>query len=285
MKVSINVTNYSWPTGVGAGLTEVARVADESSLDTLWVDDHLLQADPFAPEGHTEHLEAISTLGFLAGRTERVRLGAMVSPVTFRPPAVLLKAVSSLQALTGGRAWLGVGSGHQEQEARAMGLPFPPVAERFEYLEDTLRLAHHLWSGDESPFTGSRIKLEHPMDSPLPSPRPRILVGGTGKRKTLRYVAQYADACNVFDIPDGGVAVRDNFAVLAEHCAEVGRPVDEIEKSISTRINPGDSADEFADQLVRLGELGADHVVVITVGPWTADSVETVARAADLANG
>ncbi|MGH3469445.1 MAG: LLM class flavin-dependent oxidoreductase, partial [Thermocrispum sp.] len=200
-------------------------------------------------------------------------------------PAVLLKAVSTLDALTGGRVWLGVGSGYQADEARAMGLPFPPVAERFELLGDTLRLAHHLWSGDESPFEGRRIRLERPVDSPRPARRPRIVVGGTGKRKTLRLVAQYADACNVFDIPDGGTTIRENFAVLADHCADVGRPYDEIEKTVGTRLNPGETAEEFAEQLTRLGELGADHVGVITIGPWTAESVQVIGRAAKLAAG
>lgn len=282
MKVSISITNYSWPDGVHSGLTEVARAADEVGLDTLWVDDHLVQADPFAPPGHTEHLEAISTLGFLAARTERVQLGAMVSPVTFRPPAVLLKSISTLDALTSGRVWLGIGSGYQADEAREMGLPFPPVAERFELLEDTLRLAHHMWSGNESPFDGKQVRLERPVDSPRPATRPRIVVGGTGKRKTLRLVAQYADACNVFDIPDGGATIRENMAVLAEHCAEVGRPFEEIEKTVGTRLGLGDTPEQFAEDIARLAELGMDHVGVITVGPWMPEAVHVVGQAGKL---
>lgn len=280
MKVSISVTNYSWPGGVRGGLGEIAQVADEVGIDTLWIDDHLVQADPTAAPEHTEHLEAATTLGFLAARTERVRLGAAVSPVTFRPPAVLIKSVSTLDALSGGRAWLGVGAGYQEGEARDMGLPFPPVAERFEWLEDTVRLAHQMWSGDESPFDGKHFRLEHPVDSPLPARRPRIMIGGTGKRRTLRLVAQYADACNVFDIPDGGKTVRENLAVLAEHCAAVGRPYEEIEKTIGTRLNVGESAAEFAEHCAGLTELGLDHAVVIITGPWTPKAVRTVGAAA-----
>jgi len=282
MRVSISVTNYSWPQGVQTGLGEVAKVADEVGIDTLWIDDHLVQADPYAPQGHTEHLEAISTLGFLAASTAQVRLGAMVSPVTFRPPAVLLKSISTIDALSGGRAWLGIGAGYQEEEARDMGLPLPPVAERFELLEDTLRLAHHMWSGAESPFDGKQIRLERPVDSPLPARRPRIVVGGTGKRKTLRLVAQYADACNVFDIPDGGNTVRENLAVLAEHCEAVGRPFDEIEKTIGTRLNPGETAAEFAARCEGLLELGVDHICVITQGFWTPEAVRIVGEAGRL---
>jgi alkanesulfonate monooxygenase SsuD/methylene tetrahydromethanopterin reductase-like flavin-dependent oxidoreductase (luciferase family) len=280
MKVSISITNYSWPGGVRSGLDQIAAIADDAGLDTLWIDDHLVQADPTATPEQTEHLEAIGTLGYLAARTERVRLGAAVSPVTFRPPAVLIKAVSTVDTLSGGRTWLGIGAGYQEDESRAMGLPFPPVATRFELLEDTLVLAHQMWAGDESPFEGRQIRLEHPVDSPLPARRPRILVGGTGKRRTLRLVAQYADACNVFDIPDGGKTVRENLAVLADHCADVGRPYDEIEKTIGTRLHPGQSSDELAKQCDSLAELGLDHAIVITSGPWTPEAVRIVGTAA-----
>jgi F420-dependent oxidoreductase-like protein len=278
MKISISVTNYSWPDGAAKHLGRIAEVADETGIDTVWVADHLLQVDPFADPAHTEHLEALTTLGYLAARTERVRLGTMVAGVTFRPPAVLIKAVSTLDALSGGRSWLGVGTGHQDAEARAMGLPFPPVAQRFEQLEETLRLAHRMWSGDESPFEGRHFQLEHPVDSPRPAVRPRILVGGMGERKTLRLVAQYADACNLFDIPDGGKTVRHKLAVLAEHCEAAGRPFDEIEKTIGTRLEPGETADEFARRCAGFAELGFDHVGVITHGPWTEDAVRTVSR-------
>jgi F420-dependent oxidoreductase-like protein len=278
MKISISVTNYSWPGGPAKHLGRIAEVADETGIDTVWVADHLLQVDPFADPAHTEHLEALTTLGYLAARTERVRLGTMVAGVTFRPPAVLIKSVSTLDALSGGRAWLGVGTGHQDREARAMGLPFPPVAQRFEQLEETLQLAHRMWSGDESPFEGRHFQLDHPLDSPRPAVRPRILVGGMGERKTLRLVARYADACNLFDIPDGGKTVRHKLAVLAEHCAAAGRPFGEIEKTISTRLEPGETADEFARRCAAFADLGFDHVSVITHGPWTEEAVRTVSR-------
>jgi F420-dependent oxidoreductase-like protein len=280
MRVSIGVTNYSWPDDLPKHLDTIARTADETGIDTVWVADHLLQADPFADPAHTEHLEALTTLGFLAARTERVRLGTMVACATFRPPAMLIKAISTLAVLSGGRAWFGIGAGHQADEARAMGLPFPATAQRFEQLEETLILANQMWAGDEKPFEGKQFRLEHPVNSPNPATRPRILVGGTGERRTLPLVARYADACNVFDIPDGGATVRHKLSVLAELCAAAGRPYDEIEKTISTRLNPDESGPAFAERCAKFTELGIDHVAVITRGPWTPEAVRTASHAA-----
>jgi F420-dependent oxidoreductase-like protein len=283
MRLSMSITNYSWPGGpgnLGSELARVAQAADAGGLDTVWVADHMLQADPSSsPEA--EMLEAYATLGFLAAQTRRVRLGAMVTGVTFRPPSVLIKAVTTLDVLSGGRAWLGVGAGYNEDEARAMDLPLPPVAERFEHLEDTLRLAHRMWSGDSSPFEGQRHRLEHPVGNPLPltKPHPPILVGGMGERKTLRLVARYADACNLFDIPDGGKTIAHKLEVLARHCDVVGRPFDEIDKTVSTRLNPGESAEQFAERCSALGTLGLDHAVVITPAPWTEETVAVLAAA------
>ncbi len=175
-------------------------------------------------------LEAATTLGFLAARTERVRLGTMV---TYRPPAVLVKAITTLDVLSGGRAWLGVGSGYSEQESRAMDVPLPPVAERFERLDETLRL-----------------------------------------------VARYGDACNLFDVPDGGKMLRHKLNVLAEHCADEGRDFAGIDKTVSTRLDDGDSKDDFVRRCRELAELGADHVVAITAGPWDEKKVATLAAAA-----
>ncbi|MEV4318022.1 TIGR03560 family F420-dependent LLM class oxidoreductase [Actinocrispum sp. NPDC049592] len=277
MKVSISITNYSWPGSPAVELSRIAQAADAAGIDTVWVADHLLQVDPFADPTHTEHLEAMTTLGYLAAHTYRVHLGTMVAGVTFRPPAVLIKAVSTLATLTGGRAWFGVGTGHQEDEAKYMGLPFPPVAQRFEQLEETLQLAHQMWSGDTSAFSGKHFQLTRPVDSPLPPARPRILVGGMGERKTLRFVAQYADACNLFDIPDGGKTVRHKLSVLAAHCADLGRDYDSIEKTIGTRLGRDETAAQFAARCDAFAELGFDHVGVITHGPWTEEAIKTVA--------
>jgi F420-dependent oxidoreductase-like protein len=253
------------------------RAADSAGVDTVWVSDHLIQADPTAGPGQNDMLEAYTTLGFLAAQTEKVRLGTMVSAATFRPPALLIKAVTTLDVLSGGRAWLGIGAGYQEQEARAMGLPLPPVPERFERLEDTLRLAVQMWSGDETPFEGKHFHLEQPHTSPQPERRPRILIGGTGQRRTLRLVAEYADACNLFDIPDGGATVRHKLDVLRRHCDAAGRDYETVEKTLSTRLAPGETPEALAE---RVTALGIDHAILLTQGPWQVEDVARLALSA-----
>jgi F420-dependent oxidoreductase-like protein len=283
MRLSLSITNYSWPdgaAGLGAQLGRVVRTADEAGLDTVWVADHLIQADPNSTPG-AEMLEAYTTLGFLAALTRRARLGTMVTGVTYRPPGLLVKAVTTLDVLSGGRAWLGIGAGYHQDEARAMGLPLPPPAERLERLEETLRLAVQMWSGDDAAFEGAHYRLERPISSPssVRRPHPPILIGGMGERKTLRLVARYADACNLFDIPDGGQTVKHKLSVLARHCEAVGRPYDEIEKTLSTRLEPGESPDAFVQRCAASAALGIDHVVVITAGPWTEDALACLAAA------
>ena len=227
MRISLSLTNYSWrdgAPGLPSQLARVVRASDAAGLDTVWVPDHLIQA---APGSTLEEpmLEAYTTLGFLAAQPGTVRLGTMVSAATYRSPALLVKAVTTVDVLSGGRAWLGIGAGYHEDEARWMGLFLPPRAERFERLEDTLRVALQMWEGDDAPFEGARERLERPINSPQAStrPHPPILIGGMGEQKTLRLVARYADACNLFDIPDGGATITRKLAVLAEHCTH-GRP-------------------------------------------------------------
>lgn len=289
MRFSVNITDYSWQDGTAdlrTHLASVARAADAAGLDTIWVPDHLLQADPTRTPDQ-EMLEAYTTLGFLAGITERVRVGAMVTGVTHRPPAVLVKAVTTLDVLSGGRAWLGIGAGYHNDEARAMGLPLPTTAERFGHLEETLELATAMWSGDTSTFEGRHYHLEYPVNAPQPvsRPRPPILIGGTGEKKTLRLVARYADACNLFDIPDGGQSIRHKLAVLAAHCERIGRPYAAIDKTVSTRLEPDESPSSFARRCAALAECGVEHVVVMTSGPWTEDAIASVGDTADTVNG
>jgi F420-dependent oxidoreductase-like protein len=177
-------------------------------------------------------LEAYATLSFAAGQTGRIELGALVTGVTPRHPGVLVKTVTTLDVLSGGRAWLGIGAAWNEEESRGLGIPFPPMAERFERLEETLRIAHRMWAGDREPFQGRHYRLEQPLNVPnaLRRPHPPILVGGSGERKTLRLVARYGDACNLFEF--GGLeALRHKLEVLRGHCAAEGRPYDEIQKT------------------------------------------------------
>jgi alkanesulfonate monooxygenase SsuD/methylene tetrahydromethanopterin reductase-like flavin-dependent oxidoreductase (luciferase family) len=277
MKISMTVTDHAWPDGVD-GLRRIATIADEGGLDTIWVPDHLFQADPTS-QPQAELFEAITMLGYLAAVTSRTRLGMLVSPVTFRPPAVQVKAIATLDAFTRGRAWFGVGIGWEGDEARAMGIPLGPAKERFEQLEELLDIADQMFAGDSSPYDGKHFQLEGPICSPRPVRRPRVLIGGTGEQKTLRMVARRADACNLFDLPDGGQTFRHKLSVLKDRCDEAGRPYDEIEKTLSTRLTPDDTVATFVDRCQQQATLGIDHAIVIRSGPWTPESVEILTAA------
>jgi F420-dependent oxidoreductase-like protein len=287
MKLSINVTRFDYPGGPEAlrhRLKTLAETVDGAGIDTMWVGDHLIQADPFADDADPM-LEAYTTLGFLAAATSRLRLGTMVSAATYRAPALLIKAVTTLDVLSGGRAWLGIGAGYQQREADAMGLFLPPVPERFARLEDTLKLAAQMWAGNAAPFTGQFLHLGQPISTPRPisAPRPRILIGGTGPKRTLRLVAEYADAANFFDIPDGGTALRNNLAILAEHCAAVGSDPDEIEHTVTTAVVPDETASQLADRCLALADLGIDHVILIPRGrPWLISDADLLADTAKI---
>jgi F420-dependent oxidoreductase-like protein len=283
MKLSVSVTNYSWPDSIGDRLAALARVLDDTAVDTLWVPDHLLQADP-ASRPDEPMLEAYTALGYLAAATSRIRLGTMVTAATFRAPALLIKAVTTLDVLSGGRAWLGIGAGYNGDEAHAMGLFLPDTPERFGRMIDLLRLARRMWTGDESPFHGEYVRAQHPVGSPRPitSPRLPVLIGGTGERRTLRLVAEYADACNLFDVPDGGAAIRRQLDVLDGHCADVGRRPEEIERTVTTALQGGETGGELVERCHALAELGIQHVVVIARGrPMIDADLDCVASAAD----
>jgi F420-dependent oxidoreductase-like protein len=285
VKISISLTNYSWPDGpdqLTSRLLDLARSVDEAGIDTLWVADHLLQMDPTATIDEPM-LEAYTTLGFLAGATGNVHLGTMVTWASIRPPALTVKMVTTLDVLSGGRAWLGVGAGYQGDEAAMTGLPFPDTAERFELMEELVQLAEHMWDGDGGPFDGPRHRLERPISNPRPISRPRVLIGGMGERRTLPLVARYGDACNLFDIPDGGVTLQRKLEVLARACDDVGRDPDDIEVTLSSRLGPDETAEAFADRCGELARRGIDHIVLVTSGPWskreldvTFDAVEPV---------
>jgi alkanesulfonate monooxygenase SsuD/methylene tetrahydromethanopterin reductase-like flavin-dependent oxidoreductase (luciferase family) len=199
-------------------------------------------------------LEAYTTLGFLAATTSSVRLGTMVTWATIRKP----------------RAWLGVGAGYQADEAAKLGLPFEPTPERFSRLEELLQLAAHMWDGDPRPFHGPHHHLDAPINNPAPLTRPKVLIGGMGERRTFPLVARHADACNLFDIPDGGATLRRKLDVLAQVCDTIGRDPDDIAITLSSRLAPGETPGQFTDRCGQLAELGIDHVVLITTGPWQA---------------
>jgi alkanesulfonate monooxygenase SsuD/methylene tetrahydromethanopterin reductase-like flavin-dependent oxidoreductase (luciferase family) len=215
-------------------------------------------------------LEAYTTLAFVAAATHNLQLGTMVTWAPIRPPALLVKIVTTLDVLSGGRAWLGVGAGYQADEAKMTGLPFQPTAERFSRLEELLQLAAHMWDGDRKPFDGLYHQLEQPINEPLPISRPRVLIGGMGEQRTLPLVARYADACNLFDIPDGGATLRHKLDVLARECERIDRDPDDLEITLSSRLATGETADQFADRCADLARGGVDHLVLVTTGPWQA---------------
>jgi F420-dependent oxidoreductase-like protein len=281
MKLSVSMSNYSWPDSIRDRLTTLASVLDDTVVDTLWVADHLLQADP-ASQLDEPMLEAYTTLGYLAAATSRIRLGTMVTAATFRAPALLIKTVTTLDVLSAGRAWLGIGAGYNGDEARAMGLFLPDTAERFTRMTELLRLARQMWNGDETPFRGEYLDLEHPVGSPRPVTTPPVLIGGTGERRTLRLVAEYGDACNLFDVPDGGAAIRRQLSVLDRHCADVGRLPEEIERTVTTALQDGEGSGQLVERCQKLADLGIQHVVVIARGrPLTDTDLNCVAGAAD----
>jgi F420-dependent oxidoreductase-like protein len=280
MDVSVSITAYP-SGGIPAALADLGQAADDLGLHTVWATDHLIQADPSAAVTDPM-LEAYAVLSFLAATTRRIRLGAMVSPVTYRPPALLIKTVTTIDVLSAGRAWLGLGAGYQETEARNMGLPLPAPRQRFEHLSDTVRLAAQMWRDDTTAFHGFHARLEHPVNSPLPvtTPHPPVLIGGTGEQRTLRLVAEYADACNLFDIPDGGVTIRHKLAVLRDHCASIGRDNTDITKTVSTALGDNEPPAQFAERCQRLKSYGIDHVVVITRGrPFTVADLQRLGPA------
>ena len=245
MRLGLHISDFTWPDGaprLGAVLADVASAADEAGFDRISVMDHVWQIGVLGPPEH-EMLEAYTALGYLAGHTRRAKLLTLVTAVVYREPGLLAKAVTTLDVLSGGRAMLGIGAAWNEAEARGLGLMFPPTGERFERLEEGLRICRQMFDGDETPFTGKHYRLDRPLNSPTPLSRPPILIGGGGERKTLRLVAQYADACNLFPGPQ----VQHKMDVLKRHCDAIGRDFDEIEKTVLYNFDLGEKGERAGD--------------------------------------
>jgi F420-dependent oxidoreductase-like protein len=258
MKLGIHVPNFTWPggpSGMRGDLVRIAQAADANGFDRLSVMDHVWQIEIIGPPEH-DMLEAYTALGFLAACTERIDLLTLVTAVTYRDPGLLAKAVTTLDVLSGGRAWLGIGAAWNLDEARGLGLFFPSTAERYERLEETLQICLQMWSGDDSPYDGKHYRLARTLNQPpsMRQPHPPILIGGSGERKTLRLVAKYAQACNLFFSPD----LKHKLDVLREHCDREGRDYDEIEKTVNFPFDVGGGANVNAivDQLGELAAMG-----------------------------
>jgi F420-dependent oxidoreductase-like protein len=233
VRIGLQIPSYTWPGGapeIRTRLAEIARTAEEAGFASIWVMDHFFQIDSIGPVDDPM-LEAYTALGFLAAVTERAQLGTLVTGAFHRHPGVLVKSVSTLDVLSGGRAYLGIGAGWYERECLGLGIPFPSVSERFERLEETLQIARQMWSGQVGTFEGRHYHLAETMNCPQPlsRPHPPIMIGGMGEKKTLRLVAQYADACNLYTYDTDEIAHK--LAVLRSHCGTIDRPFDEIERT------------------------------------------------------
>jgi F420-dependent oxidoreductase-like protein len=259
MKIGLHLPRLTYPDGpatLGADLARIVTTADQVGFDRISVMDHVWQIGPHGPV-EQDMLEAYTTLGFLAAHTSRASLLTLVTGVTYRDPGLLAKAVTTLDVLSGGRAVLGIGAAWNEEESRGLGLFFPTTAERFERLEEALQICLQMWSDDEGPFEGKHYRLGRTLNSPQPltRPRPRILIGGGGEKKTLRLVAQYADACNLFPGPE----LPHKLAVLREHCERLGRDPEQIERTSVYQFDVGPNGErvqQTLDDLRRLADLG-----------------------------
>lgn len=282
MQLGLQIPRFNVPGGTtefGATLQRAARAADESGYHSVWVMDHLFQ---IASVGRIEEpmLEAYSALNYLAGFTRNVRLGAMVSAVTYRPAGLLVKIVTSLDVLSGGRAILGIGAGWFEGEARGLDLPFPPLKERFERLDETLQIAHRMWSGDTRPFAGKHYRLDNPLNSPpaISKPHPPIMIGGGGETKTLRLVARYADASNLFGrLPRADL--QRKLDLIRQYCLEENRPYESIEKTVLVAFDAGQPVSKLLDELGPLAELGFGTAILSLRDLSQADKIPAAAEA------
>ncbi len=289
MKIGLQIDSFTWPGGseaIGPTLARIVRQADDVGFDSIWVMDHFFQ---IRGVGRPEEpmLEGMTTLGFMAAHSRRARLGLMVGGVHYRLPGLWVKATTTLDVLSGGRAWLGIGAAWNEDESRSLGFPFPNLGVRFEMLEETLQIANEMWQGErgsEAAFEGHQFRATRLLNSPQSLSRPRvpIMIGGGGEKKTLRLVARFGDACNVFGTPE---AIARKYRILAEHCADVGRDPDEIERStlqgVDLRADGSRRAETPAGVVDRFGELGdagAQHIIISARGLAEPSALERLGR-------
>jgi F420-dependent oxidoreductase-like protein len=284
MDLGLQLVNFAFGGEAAAALRSIGTRAERAGFSSLWVTDHLLQI-PFVGPPEADTLEAFGLLSYLAGVTERVQLGVLVAGVTFRNPGVLVKSVTTLDHLSGGRAWLGLGAAWFEREHRALGIEFPPVKERMELLEETLQIAHQMWSGQVGPYRGKHYELAETLCRPLPlqRPHPPILVGGGGEQRTLALVARYARACNLMRYA-GRKALARKLAVLDAHCQSLGRDPKSVEKTVTVSLKEAPrfsgegakSLSELLEDMHMLSEMGFDTLIyncLYAHEPWALEVV------------
>src|SRR6266571_2539963 len=281
MRLGLQVPSFTWPNGqsqLGETFAQIAENADRAGLYSMWVMDHFFQIPNVGPV-ENEMLEGWSALSFAAGLTSRIRLGTMVTGVTYRYPGILVKTATTLDVLSGGRTYFGIGAAWNEQEHVGLGVPFPPLAERFERLEETLQIALQMWAGEEKAYDGKHYHLARTLNSPqaVQRPHPPILIGGSGERKTLRLVAKYGDACNLF-ARLGKDVMQHKLDVLREHCQQVGRPYEEIEKTTYGQITGTESDEQLVERFQRLAGEGVDLAIVELPDQGREGSLERLAE-------
>lgn len=294
MHIGLQIPSFKYPGGTAAirpKLKEIVTTAEQAGFYSLWVMDHYYQIKGLFGEAYTDPmLESYTTLGYFAGLTEKAYLGALVTGVIYRHPAVLLKMVNTLDVLSGGRAYLGIGAAWYEDEAKGYGIPYPPTAERFEQLEDNLKLAKALWESDETAFAGRHFAAPAITNNPRPlsTPHPRIMIGGTGPKKTLRMVAQYADACNIGEWV-GADNMQQALDALKAHCASLGRDYDTIEKTslCTVHLSGRDTVASTLGRIEALSAMGFTHVIfnmpdVYKIAPLEAFGREIIPAVAGL---
>ncbi|MFN8497416.1 MAG: LLM class F420-dependent oxidoreductase [Anaerolineae bacterium] len=267
MRIGLQIPSFTWPGGaaaIGPTLGRIAQTADDAGFATIWCMDHFFQIQHVGPAADPM-LEGYSALAYMAALTKRVRLGLMVTGVIYRHPGVLVKTVTTLDVLSGGRATLGIGAAWNEVESRGLGIPFPPLKVRFEMLAEALEIAHLMFQDNTAPYYGKHYQLGEPINHPLPlsQPHPPILIGGGGEQKTLRLVAKYGDACNLF-ARMGPDVLTHKLDVLKQHCDDLGRPYDEIEKTALDTVKLGDGGQSAADVIAAcrsLADLGFQQII------------------------
>ena len=283
MKIGLQVPSFTWPGGDAAirpTLARIAETADAAGFDSLWVMDHFYQIRGVG-KPQEPMLEGWTALGYMAAHSKKATLGLMVGGVHYREAGLWAKAATTLDVLSGGRAYLGIGAAWNEEESHGLGFPMPPLGIRFEMLEETLRICHEMWKGEhgsEAAFEGKHYQATRLLNSPqaISKPHPKILIGGGGEQKTLRLVAKYADACNIFGGPD---QLTHKFAVLRERCAEVGRPFGEIERTNLQSIDLGrETPAQVVNRFRTLAEVGVQHVIFGLADVWDPRNIETLAR-------
>lgn len=289
MRIGLHIGKFDWlgsPKNIGEKLTEIAKTADDMGFYSIWVMDHVFQLGTrygtiHGPE-EAEMLEGYSTIAYIAALTKKIKVGVQVTCNFFRNPALLVKMISTIDVLSGGRTYLGIGAGWFEREAKGYGFLFPSLKERFERLEETLQIIKHMWSENKEPFKGKYFQLKEPLNNPQPlsKPHPPILIGGRGEKKTLRFVAKYANACNIVlgtTLKEAGALRVENstwdnyseylqskYSVLKKHCDDIGRPYEEVEKTAATYIKLAPEAmnpEEIIAICQKLSDVGCQHLV------------------------